>query len=251
MQEILRTLAAEERLEAKVDLAKRLLRQLPATNWFARNPAIADHLQAGDAGLCDLLLHSRDRAFTVPDLADLVRGAGLEIVTFIEPWRYDPASYLNDGALLKRLAGLDALERARVAELLAGNLKTHICYLVRAGRAAAAVARIDDPGLAPVLRQGDGASLAKNLKPGGALTVRIDGIEARFALPRRAGPILALIDGRRDLADIHRTLATADLGRLDWPTFKEEFDRLYIVFNRVNRLFLQQCSSERGQAAAS
>lgn len=238
LQEILRTLCDHEPDGARLDLAKRLLKQLPPTNWFARNPAVGDHLKVGDAGIYDLLLHSQDRAYTVPELAEFVRGAGLEITGFIEPWRYQPESYLSDGSLLKRLDGLDQIGRARVAELIAGNHKTHVCYVVRRDKAAGAVAQPDDPKVLPMLRDGNGPELARGLKPGGAMTVSAGGIEARFALPRRAGPILARIDGQRSLAWIFADLAEAESGRLDWPVFKEEFDRLYQAFNNANKMFL-------------
>ncbi|MCI0430904.1 MAG: class I SAM-dependent methyltransferase [Rhodospirillales bacterium] len=240
LQAILRQLAADEPDTARLDLARRLLKQLPATNWFARNPFLRDHLNVGDAGLYDLLLHSQDRAYTVPELAELVTSAGLAITGLIEPWRYDPASYLSDGALLKRVAALDRLARAAMAERLAGNLKVHICYAVKTNRAAAAVAQPQDPAMIPVLRAGSGMESAKNLKPGGTLTARAEGLEARFALPRRAGPILARIDGRRTLADIHADLAAGEGARFEWPAFKEEFDRLYGVFNAVNKMFLSR-----------
>jgi len=240
VQAILRRLAADEADAARLDLARRLLKQLPSTNWFARNPFLHDHLKVGDTGLYDLLLHRQDRAYTVPELAGLVGSAGLAITGLIEPWRYDPASYLSDGALLKRMSSLDRLQRAAMAELVAGNLKVHICYAVKAGRAAAAVAQPQDPAMVPVLREGSGVESAKSLKPGGALTARADGLEARFALPRLAGPILVRIDGRRTLADIHSDLAIAEGGRLEWPAFKEEFDRLYGVFNTVNKMFLSR-----------
>ena len=243
VQEILRRLAADEPDVARLDLARRLLKQLPSTSWFARNPFLRDHLDVGDAGLYDLLLHSQDRAFTVPELTDLVGSAGLAITGLIEPWRYDPASYLSDGALLKRVASLDWRERARMAELLAGNLKVHICYAVKTGRAATAVAQPDDPAMVPVLREGSGAESARNLKPGGTLTARAEGLEARFALPRRAGPILARIDGRRSLADIHADLADTEGAGVEWSAFKEEFDRLYGVFNAVNKMFLSRDSN--------
>ena len=112
----------------------------PPTNWLRRNPAVGDHLEAGDAGLYDLLLHSRDRAYDVAELAELVAGAGLEITSFIEPWRYDPESYLSDPELLRRVARLDAIARAGFAELLAGNLKRHIVYLVPRGQPARRIA---------------------------------------------------------------------------------------------------------------
>jgi len=238
LQEILRQLAADEPDTARLDLARRLLKQLPSTNWFARNPFLRDHLNVGEAGLYDLLLHSQDRAYTVPELAELVGAAGLAITGLIEPWRYDPASYLSDGALLKRVASLNRLERATMAELLAGNLKVHICYAVKAGRATTAVAQPHDPAMIPVLREGRGVGSARNLKPGGTLTARAEGLEARFALPRRAGPILARIDGRRSLADIHADLADGEGARFEWSAFKEEFDRLYGVFNAVNKMLL-------------
>jgi hypothetical protein len=92
----------------------------------------------------------------------------------------------------------------------------------------------------PVLRDGSGAETAGSLKPGGALTVRAEGMEARFALPRRAGPILARIDGRRTLAEIHRDLAATEGARFDWAAFTEEFGRLYSVFNAVNKMFLSR-----------
>ena len=239
LQRMLHRLAGDEPDAARLDLAKRLLKQLPATNWFARNPFVRDHLNAGDAGLYDLLLHSQDRAYTVPELADLVASAGLAISGLIEPWRYDPASYLNDGALLKRIAPLDRMACAHLAELLAGNLKVHICYAVRSGRETQAVASLD-PDMVPVLRGGSGAEMARGLKPGGALTARADGLEAHFALSGRAGPILSRIDGRRTVRTIHTELAATEGGRLDWPSFEQEFGRLYAVFNGVNKMFLRR-----------
>ncbi len=240
VQDLLRRFAGDEPPARRIELARRLLRQLPPTNWFRRNPTVGDHVNAGDAGLYDLLLHSRDRAYTVPELDALVRGAGLEITALIEPWRYEPASYLSDAAFLKRLADLDRLERARLAELIAGNLKTHVCYLVRAGRAAEAVARIDGGEAVPVLKVDSG--LTGNLKPGGMLTLHGNGSEARFALPRLAGPMIALIDGKRSLAEIHAALNTADGGRLGWEDFRAEFDQLFAILNNANKLFLQQGS---------
>ena len=240
LQHVLRQLGRDEIDATRLDLASRLLKQLPVTNWFARNPFVRDHLNVGDAGIYDLLLHSQDRAYTVPELADLVTSAGLAVTGLIEPWRYDPASYLSDGALLKRIAPLDRLQRAHVAELLAGNLKVHICYAVKAARADRAVATPDDPGMVPVLRDGSGEALSRNLKPGGALTARADGLEARFALPRLAGPILARIDGRRTLRAIHADMTTGEGGKLDWPAFRHEFARLYAVLNGVNKMFLRR-----------
>ncbi|MFQ5955758.1 MAG: class I SAM-dependent methyltransferase, partial [Kiloniellales bacterium] len=187
---------------ARLRLARRLLAALPATNWLRRNPLIADHLRGDDAGLFDLLLHAADRPFSVPELAALVDGAGLAITGFIEPARYDPASYLSDPALMKPLAGLDGLHRAAFAERLAGNMKTHVCYVAPKARAADVVARPDGPDAVPVFRELDGPTLAKGLTPGRPLMVEDAGIRFRFPLPRLAAAIAQRIDGTRSLADI-------------------------------------------------
>ncbi|MFM7608509.1 MAG: class I SAM-dependent methyltransferase, partial [Alphaproteobacteria bacterium] len=66
-QDALRLLAPpNEAPAARVEIAKRLWRQMPETAWLRRNPWITDHEKGGDAGLYDLLLNPRDVAFTVP-----------------------------------------------------------------------------------------------------------------------------------------------------------------------------------------
>ena len=84
----------------------------------------------------------------------LVRGAGLAAVAFLEPWRYDPASYLSDAALLKRAGALALEERQALAEMIAGNLKVHVLYAVKAARAGRAAARPDTADMRPLLPRG-------------------------------------------------------------------------------------------------
>ena len=225
---------------ARLRLARRLLAALPATNWLRRNPLVADHLRGDDAGLYDLLLHAADRPLSVPELAALVDGAGLAITGFIEPARYDPASYLSDPALLKPLAGLDRLERAAFAERLAGSMKTHVCYVAPKARAAGAVARPDGPAAVPVFRELDGPTLAKSLTPGKPLTVEDAGIRLRFPLPRLAAAIAQRIDGARSLGEIHEGLRDGPGRGLDWDAFKAAFDGFYAAFNGLNHLLIRR-----------
>ena len=53
------------------------MRHLPETAWLRRNGFLDDHINGGDAGLYDLLLNPRDRAFTVRELHALLAGEGL------------------------------------------------------------------------------------------------------------------------------------------------------------------------------
>ena len=222
---------------AQLAAARDLLKQLPVSNWLRRNPAVGDHLAGGDAGLHDLLLHAQDRAYLAAELADMARGADLAITGFIEPWRYDPASYLTDPGLLHRLERLDPIARAGFAEQLAGNLKRHIVYLVRRERAQEAVARPDDPAMVPVLRSDSGA-IAASLRGRSNLKVTIDGLEVRLQIPPHSAEILSVIDGTRTIGELHHALAGHVAALADWDAFKPAFDRVYATFNKLNRLFL-------------
>jgi SAM-dependent methyltransferase len=237
LQDVLRVLGRDDSPAGKLDLARRLLRQLPATSWLARNPFVGDHLKAGDAGIYDLLLHSVDRPYRITEFTSLIESAGLSVAALIEPWRYDPANFIGDGALLKRLDGLDRWQAAAIAEQLTGNMKVHIAYAVPKARAGSTVAHADDGMMIPVLRDSQGQELAKGLKPGGSLTARAEGLEVRMALPRTAAPLLAAIDGRTHIDGIFARVAP-DL-HLPRQDFDREFAALFKVFNAVNKMFLQ------------
>ena len=233
----------------RLDLARRLLKQLPPTNWLVRNPFVGDHLQGGEAGLYDLLLHERDRAFTVPELSALVASAGLSVVSLIEPARYMPETYLQDPVLLERVRRLAAIERAALAELIAGDQKVHVAYLVPSERAAEAKATMA-PELIPVLREGDGATLARGLKPGEPLKIVFGPATLRFPLPRRALPILSQIDGRRPIGALRDAVAQAGLA-ISQSEFDRDFAGLYSVFNGINYLFLSERAIQVSQSASA
>src|SRR3984885_4843262 len=127
LQDALRLLApAQEKPTERLDVAKRVMRHLPETAWLRRNGFLDDHVNGGDAGLYDLLLNPRDRAFSVQDLNALLAGEGLAVTCWVEPIRYDPDPLLPDPKLRARAAALDPIDRAALAEALAGNVSAHI-----------------------------------------------------------------------------------------------------------------------------
>lgn len=236
-QEMLRTLAPpREDDRRRLETARRLLKALPPTNRLKRNPFVRDHIDGGDAGLYDLLLHGRDRAYTVPALLDLLAGAGLAPTALLPAAAYDPATYLRDPALLKRLQGLSFAERAAFAERLAGNMKTHVLYAAPADGAAGRVAQPDD-AMVPVPLDFDAGAAARAARPGAPLKVNLHGLALTFALPPLAGAMLARIDGRRGIAAIREELRR-DNPRLDDAGFARQFQALYAVLNGLNKLVL-------------
>lgn len=221
----------------KVGLAHKLLAALPPSNRLRRNPLVGDHLSS-DAGLYDLLLHSQDRAYRVPDLVDEIETAGMRVASFIEPLRYDPALYLRDKALLQRLEGQSVQERAGFAELLAGNMKKHIVYCVRRENEAETVAQPKGPAAIPVLRDAPGPEFAKNMPPGAAFSASLDGLDFSMPLPPLARDILILCDGKRSLDEIRKALP----GAPDWFRFKPQFDAVYRPLNGFNKMLLRLTS---------
>ncbi len=179
--------------EEKLRAARAVQARLPQDHPFLRNPHLGDHL-ASDAGFYDLLLHSRDRAFSVPDLAGMLTGAGWALVGLLPAVRYDPARFGVTGE------GLDPLARMAVAEALAGSIKTHVGYAVPAAEARGPAAwNRGDP--VPVLA-GDPRKVAAEVARTGGLGLRLPEMAARIAVPKSAAPVLAAVDGKRSLSRI-------------------------------------------------
>ncbi len=229
LQDALARLAPPDQPTAlRLQTARRVLRHLPATNWFRANPNFTDITEGGDAGLYDLLLNPRDRAYTLADFADLLHGAGLAIACLVEPMRYDPAPLLPDPRLRARLTALDPVSRAALAESLAGNMPTHIAYCVLAGTALPARDH-RDPAAVPVARETPMAVFADRIR-GGVLMAQFDALAVPVPLPALAAAILRRVDGVRTVAQIAEPFGA--------HAFDAAWDQVFIALNGMNRLLL-------------
>ena len=238
-QAMLRLIANDDPDPERIATARRLLDQLPETNWLRRNPHVGDHKGLGDPGIYDLLLHRRDRAYSVPELMQLLQQGGMRPVNFVDPVRYEPSVYFGDPALVERTSRLNWVQRCAFSELLAGSMKTHILYAVRADNLRNTLAAPDSPDAIPVMRDDDGPALGAQMKPGMSLTLRIDGTKLSLPLPDLAADILARVDGRRTLSEIHAALAAGPKPGLTWEVFKPQFDRLYASLYGLSRMFIR------------
>jgi SAM-dependent methyltransferase len=235
MQDVMRRLAPpDEPPQQRLDIARRVMKHLPETQWLGHNRNFDDHVNGGDAGLYDLLLNPRDRAFTVPELSALLGDAGLRVACWMEPMRYDPAPLLPDPKLRMRLEGMDSTQRAALAEALAGNMAVHILYCVR----------VDDPvhrpdptveTAVPVCREIDGETLVRGIRPDGTLTMNFNGLRVSVALPPLASAILPLIDGHRSVGDIGGILARRAMKP---DAFGKAWRQTFTALERINRVLL-------------
>ncbi len=235
MQDALRRLAPpDEPPQQRLDTARRVMKHLPETQWLRQNRNFDDHINGGDAGLYDLLLNPRDRAYSVPAFSALLQEAGLEVTCWVEPMRYDPVPLLPDPKLRARIDRLHPTERAALAEALAGNMAVHIVYCVRAGSPAQ---RADpcDAAAVPVLREITGEALMRAVRPDGTMPVTIDGLRIPVALPPLASAILPLIDGTRSVGQIGTLLATRGTKT---DVFMKAWRQTFAALERINRLLL-------------
>lgn len=229
MQDALRTLMPDDPPEKQVELTKGLLSSLPPTNNFRRNPFVTDHLEGGDAGVYDLLLHSRDQAYDVDGVYDLLEGAGLELLSFSMPGRYNPRALIAQPELRERVASLPPREAAALAERLCGNLKTHVFYAIPKGTGGHRIAQIHGSAV-PNLVGPKAATLAQAIWDKGGFTLNLDGLVVQRKLPKDVAGILTGIDGSRSLNEIAKMLGWES------DTFIAGFKNLYQPLNNFNFL---------------
>jgi SAM-dependent methyltransferase len=235
VQEALALLApADQPPGGRLDMARRVMRHLPESNWLRFNRNFADHVTGGDAGLYDLLLNPRDRAFTVTAFGELLAGAGMAVAAFMEPMRYDPATWLPDPRLRARAADLPPMERAALAEALTANMSVHIAYCRRAAEPVAMADAMADEAV-PVMREVPGTELAKSILPDGSLPFLFDGLRAVLRLPPEATAILHAIDGDRTVGDLRALFAGRGMAE---AKFRRAWAETFAGLQPVNRVLL-------------
>ena len=125
------------------------------------------------------------------------------------------------------------MERAALAEALAGNMSTHVVYCHRAGEAPPAPDGTA-PGAVPVARQMPAPELARQIRPDGTLPFLFDQLRVPVALPPLAATLLRLVDGRRSVDEIVGTVG-AQAGR---AAAARAWGETYARLSGVNRLLL-------------
>lgn len=240
VQEALAQLADGKPDAERVALARRLVDGLPPSHWLKRNPFVGDHLNGGEAGVYDLLLHRRDRAYRVDELLSLLRGAGLSARAWIEPARYDPNTYLTDPKLREAAAALAPEARVALAERLSSVIAKHIVYVAPADRPRPSPPDPGTDGTVLVLRDLDPIAVAKGLRGGSSLKAEIDGTPYRAPLPGLAPAILALINGQRSVAAIRETIADQGRDVSDPDAFAAQVRALFQAFHGINRMLTRR-----------
>eukprot|EP01092_Planopodium_desertum_P009687 TRINITY_DN42049_c0_g1_i1.p1 TRINITY_DN42049_c0_g1~~TRINITY_DN42049_c0_g1_i1.p1 ORF type:complete len:273 (-),score=25.74 TRINITY_DN42049_c0_g1_i1:548-1246(-) len=225
-------LSAEAGGRKRLNLGKALFDSLPGTNWLKRNPFVNDHIQGGDSGFYDLLLHQQDRAYRVDEVFDFVEKAGLRLQQFIEPMRYDPTTYCSRHDVLDKAVHVPFRKRAALAELMAGNITKHLFYVVKSDNKIKPP--VPDRHAVPFFVRIDGAALARSVAKTGHIKINFTGLSVTRSLPPASPGILSRIDGKRTVGQIYELFDPNP----DKYEFDAQFSVMYSVLNAANLMYL-------------
>lgn len=191
-----RSLPEAERLRILRSTLAALPREHRVLRGLMEQPLFRAEIEGSDAGAYDLLLHTQDRSYTVPELHDWLDAAAMRLRAFSLPRRYEPGTYLRD----PRVEALPDVERQAIAELLHGSMSKHEFYAAAVESPAPAPIAADDAQATPVWCTWEfGALLASALpRPGNQLRFTFgeerDLVLGGDAITRR---LLGAVDGRR------------------------------------------------------
>ena len=236
MQDALRRLAPpEDPPQQRLDIARRVMKHLPETQWLRHNRNFDDHINGGDAGLYDLLLNPRDRAYTVPALHCSAAGSGPAT---------SPAGSNRCATTLCRCCPIRSCARASIGWTRRSGprwpRRWPATWRCTSSTASAPAPRCSAPTRTMRMRcRCCGRSPARpwraRVRPDGTMPVTIDGLRIPVALPPLATAILPLIDGTSSVGQIGTMLAARGIKP---DAFMKAWHQTFAALERINRLLL-------------
>ena len=243
VQELLRRCGIQQlEVDKRIELARQLMEQLPACSWYRRGPHSNAHRVLPDAVFFDSYLHSQDRAYTVPELHELIDAGGFHFVEFCNPaYRvlYRPETFIQDRQLRDRLPN-DERQRQAIAELMGGQIDRHEFYVAKQPETTASIRDLRNvPFFFPSPVEGLPEAIAS---AGNGRVVDVDrgnGLRARFRPRKYTETILRFVDGARSLAEIFSAVRQQTSSRATDQELLDDFQPTYAVLNRLDILLLR------------
>jgi SAM-dependent methyltransferase len=215
MQELMQLVNRNEfNSEAKIANTREVLDLLPETNWYKKAGKLyAVDGKQGDEEIYDLFLHSSDHPFTVPEIYDLLEGAGLKLVEFLPCSRalYDPRMAFRDAGILKTVLQLPHSDQQGAAELYWGTIKQHEFWASAGSHTVADFnneqnvpffSRVSELKKIPeLLKNHTDDQWSMNVECSGSIMLHLS-----LEYSATARRFVALIDGQRTLGEIRQAL---------------------------------------------
>lgn len=133
VQEAMRAMGVQQNAP-DLAFAKETVNQLPP--WHAARPyqQSAPDIQY-DAGFIDTFLNARDRAYSIPEIMELVAGAGLRFQSWLDGLHYSPSAiFPADSPIHDRIELLPLEQQWHVVDLLTQRIGAHRFLVCQADR---------------------------------------------------------------------------------------------------------------------
>jgi 2-polyprenyl-3-methyl-5-hydroxy-6-metoxy-1,4-benzoquinol methylase len=232
LQDLMLRVCAGEPLAHRVALAEQALHAVAPGHFFKvanLDRELLDASAFGAAGIVDLLLHARDRAYTIDELYGLLDDTGLQLLSFVRPLFYRPESYALSEDLRERVGRLNERERQAIAELLNGRLAVHQFFAARKTFVPDVPSAAQDPSrIRPVIYEAALRDFFAGM-PDGAQPFRLDsteGFTVALSLTAVDAALLKGVDGHRSLRAVIDD-ARAALRRTHTPASSVDLHRAW------------------------
>ena len=200
MQDLFRTIGVEQTGE-DLALVKDVIKLLPPEHPLKAFAGRSTDMKY-DAGLVDLFLHRQDRPYSVPEIMEFTRDAGMAFQTWTQPAFYNPDGVVPDNhPLYPRLEKLSDEERWAAMELFGGQLSRHDFCVCRTDRPLDSYyidfVHPEFPARAVPLPRGSNLAAAAGGKP----AILTGPQRPPLTLPPPLAAIFQQIDGARTIAE--------------------------------------------------
>lgn len=204
-----------EQTPAGVAQVRQILAELPSRHYAQDYIRAADELKH-DAALVDTFLHPQDRAYTIPQLLDLIEGTGLAFQNWVDNYLYWRNGAWGAGsAIAEAVDPLPPREHWAAVEMLRQSTGMHTCTVRHAN---ADLALVD-------FEHGDWRHFVPRPAPG--LSRKGPGLVQRGPYQLKCLELEQFVldgaDGRRTIGDIIEVPALEDIPREE----RDEFARRY------------------------
>ena len=245
IQDLMQMINTDENdMQTKVDNTKKILTELPSSNWFKKSEElIYDHTNYGDIGIYDLFLNSRDRAYTIPEVYDYLNHCNLNLIEFISPRGIklilNPKLHISNPDLLAKVMKLDKIKRQGIVELMLGSIKKHTFYASNRRNTIATIDNISNvPYFFPKLEEFE---QLQKLNEGEKKIIPLpDGNKINFIASKYSALIFKYLDGNRSIKEILNCVRKENkLTELKNKEILLDFKPIYQIFNDFDLLMLR------------
>lgn len=244
MQDLLRKVNQNvEDVEQEIEHAKTLCNTVAGSHWFKYAHAGCQIDLSSDNGVFDLLLHSQDRSYTIPELYEYVESSGLTISKLanfdhaLGDLLFEPKTFIRDPGMLAVIDNYSFQDQAAICEMLFGQLMKQQCYLSLQHREALKPENLQAvPVIATAWFQ-NYEKLKKELQ-GGAAQVKLNELVS-IKNTRYLSAIFDAIDGKRTIKKVVNTvMAKLPKSSQNFEQIYHEFIKFYEVMSKVNGMYL-------------